>query len=56
MNDLDFGIGDLVRISADDILGIVISIEEDPEGDNHDVFVLSGHEIYQEFHHGVMPA
>ena len=51
--DLDFGIGDLVWI--ENKMGVVIMIEEDPEGMNHDISVLCGHDIIQEFHHGVMP-
>lgn len=52
---MDFKIGDLVVVSAEDKVGIVIGIDLDPDGENHDVHVQCGTELISEFHHGIMP-
>lgn len=50
---MDFNIGDLVIVNEVDMMGIVIRIDMDPEGENHDITVLCGHEIFTDFHHGI---
>ena len=51
---MDFNIGDLVLVGFEDKIGVVIRIDMDPEGENHDISVLCGNEIITEFHHGIM--
>lgn len=52
---MDFNIGDLVVVNEVDMMGVVVRIDMDPEGENHDLTVLCGDQVFVDFHHAFTP-